>query len=167
MTGVKTPQLLIGLSLPTILWGVLSLFLTLLAAIGLGFDSQGSILLALLFGAITSIAVVGVGLIVAAYSKSVSQAFIIANFPLIFFMFFSGAVYPIPRINLFSIGGINISIYDVLPPTHAVVALNKILTLGEGISGVIYELSSLVILSLIFYGLGIWLFKRKHMRHSD
>lgn len=167
LTGISTNQLLIGLSLPTILWGILSLFLTLLVAIGLGFESQGSILAALLIGAITSVAVVGIGLIVAAFSTSVSQAFIIANFPLIFFMFFSGGVYPIPRINLFQIGGINISIYDILPPTHAVVALNKILTLGESLSGVIYELSSLVVLSLIFYGVGIWLFKRKHMRRAS
>ena len=167
MTGVSSSQLLIGLSLPTILWGILSLLLTLLVAIGLGFESNGSILLALIVGAITSVAVVGVGLIVAAFSTSVSQAFIIANFPLIFFMFFSGAVYPIPRINLFQIGGVNISIYDILPPTHAVVALNKILTLGENFSGVLYELSSLVILSLIFYGLGIWLFDKKHMRELN
>ena len=116
--------------------------------------------------AFTSVAVVGIGLIVAAFSTSVSQAFIIANFPLIFFMFFSGGVYPIPRINLFQIGGINVSIYDILPPTHAVVALNKILSLGESLSGVVYEISSLVILSLVFYGVGIWLFKRKHMRRE-
>ncbi len=164
MTGVSPAQLLIGLSLPTLLWGILSLLLTLAVAIGLGFDSQGSILAALLIGAITSVAVVGIGLIVAAFSSSVSQAFIIANFPLIFFMFFSGAVYPIPRINLFQIGGVQVSIYDILPPTHAVVALNKILTLGESYSGLIYELSSLVILSLVFYGIGIWLFGRKHLR---
>ncbi len=59
----------------------------------------------MLIGAITAIAVVGVGLIVAAFSKTVSQAFIIANFPLIFFMFFSGAVYPLPRIRLFEVAG--------------------------------------------------------------
>ena len=164
LTGIKTHQLLVGLSLPTILWGILSLYLTLLVAIGLGFESEGSILLALLIGAITSIAVVGVGLIVAAFSKSVSQAFIIANFPLIFFMFFSGAVYPLPRINLFLIGGIPVSIYDILPPTHAVVALNKILSLGAGLSDVVYELVSLVILSFVFYGIGIWAFERKHMQ---
>ncbi len=167
MTGISTHQLLIGLSLPTIFWGILSLLLTLLVAIGLGFESQGSILAALLIGAFTSVAVVGIGLIVAAFSTSVSQAFIIANFPLIFFMFFSGGVYPIPRINLFQIGGINVSIYDILPPTHAVVALNKILTLGESLSGMVYEISSLVILSLVFYGVGIWLFKRKHMRRAS
>ena len=123
-------------------------------------------MLALLIAAITAVSVVGVGLIVAAFSKSVSQAFIIANFPLIFFMFFSGGVYPIPRILIGQIAGINISIYDIIPPTHAVMALNKILTLGSGIEGVLYELVSLLILSLVYYGIGIYLFRRKHMQFS-
>jgi len=164
MTAMKTSDLLIGLSLPTVLLGVVSLLFTLLVAIALGFHVQGSIMLVMLIGGVTAIAVVGVGLIVAAFSRSVSQAFIIANFPLIFFMFFSGGVYPIPRILIGQIAGINISIYDIIPPTHAVVALNKVLTLGSGIDEVIYELVSLVILSLIYYGIGIWFFKRRHMR---
>ena len=146
------------------MWGAISLLLTLLVAIALGFTSQGSIWSALLVGGITAVAVVGIGLIVAAYSKSVSQAFIIANFPLIFFMFFSGAVYPIPRIILFQIAGLNISLYDLLPPTHAVMALNKILTLGSGLDGVLYEIISLIILSLLYYLIGIWLFQRRQLR---
>ena len=164
MTSMKASDLLIGISLPTILWGIISLLLTLLVAIALGFTSQGSIWAALLIGGITAVAVVGMGLIVAAFSKSVSQAFIIANFPLIFFMFFSGAVYPIPRIILFQAGGINISIYDILPPTHAVVALNKILTLGSGLGDVLYEIISLLVLSLAYYLIGIWFFQRRHLR---
>jgi len=164
MTSMKASELLIGISLPTILLGIVSLLLTLIVAIALGFTSQGSIFAALLIGGITAIAVVGIGLIVAAFSKSVSQDFIIANYPLIFFMFFSGAVYPIPRIILFQAAGINISLYDVLPPTHAVMALNKILTLGSGLSDVLYELVSLLILSLLYYLLGIWLFHRRHLR---
>lgn len=166
MTAMKTSDLLIGLSLPTVLLGIISMLFTLLVAIALGFNSQGSILLVLLIGGITAVAVVGVGLIVAAFSKSVSQAFIIANFPLIFFMFFSGGVYPIPRILIGQVAGINISIYDIIPPTHAVMALNKILTLGSGIEGVLYELVSLVILSLVYYGIGIYLFGRRHMQFS-
>ncbi len=164
MTTMKASDLLIGLSLPTVLLGIISLLITLVVAVLLGFHSQGSILLALLIGGITALAVVGVGLIVAAFSKSVSQAFIIANFPLIFFMFFSGGVYPIPRILIGKIAGFNVSIYDILPPTHAVVALNKILTLGSGIDGVIYELVSLIVLTLVYYGIGIWFFQRRHMQ---
>ena len=164
MTSMKASDLLIGISLPTVLLGIISLLLTLFVAILLGFSSQGSIWAALLIGGITAVAVVGVGLIVAAFSKSVSQAFIIANFPLIFFMFFSGAVYPIPRIILFQIAGLNISLYDLLPPTHAVLALNKILTLGAGLADVLYEIISLLVLSLLYYLVGIWIFKRRHLR---
>jgi len=164
MTSMKASELLIGISLPTILLGVVSLLLTLFVAIMLGFSSQGSIWAAVLIGGITAVAVVGIGLIVAAFSKSVSQAFIVANFPLIFFMFFSGAVYPIPRIILFQVGGLNISLYDLLPPTHAVMALNKILTLGAGLADVLYEISSLLVLSLVYYLIGIWIFQRRHLR---
>jgi hypothetical protein len=35
-----------------------------------------------------------------------------------------------------------------------------------GNDGVLYELVSLVILSLVYYGIGIWLFKRRHMQIS-
>jgi ABC-2 type transport system permease protein len=164
LTRMTAFDLLTGISLSTILLGVITVLLTFLVAVALGFHSQGSIWVAILVGAITAIAIVGVGLIVAAFSKSVSQAFIIANFPLIFFMFFSGAVYPLPRIRFFEIAGQVVSIYDVIPSTHAVVALNKILTLGVGLSGVLYELVSLIVLSLLYFAIGIWVFHWRHMR---
>ena len=164
LTRMTAFDLLTGISLSTILLGVITVLLTFLVAVALGFHSQGSIWVAILVGAITAIAIVGVGLIVAAFSKSVSQAFIIANFPLIFFMFFSGAVYPLPRIRFFEIAGQVVSIYDVIPSTHAVVALNKILTLGVGLGGVLYELVSLIVLSILYFAIGIWVFHRRHMR---
>ena len=167
LSGIKASELVIGLSLPTVLFGIFSLLITLLLAVCLGFQANGSILLAVLIGGLTAIAVVGVGLIVSAFSQTVSRAFIIANFPLIFFMFFSGAVYPIPRILVGRFLGVAVSIYDIFPPTHAVIALNKILTLGSGISGVAYELVSLTILSILYYGIGIWLFWRRHLRFGS
>ena len=164
LTRMTAFDLLTGMSLSTILLGIIAVLLTFLVAMALGFESQGPIWAAILIGAITAIAVVGVGLIIAAFSKTVSQAFIIANFPLIFFMFFSGAVYPLPRIRFFEVAGRVVSIYDVIPPTHAVVALNKILTLGAGLTDVLYELISLVVLSALYFAIGIWLFRRQHMQ---
>ena len=164
ITRMTAFDLLTGISLSTILLGIIAVLLTLLVATALGFESQGPIWAAILIGAITAIAVVGVGLIVAAFSKTVSQAFIIANFPLIFFMFFSGAVYPLPRVRFFEAAGRIISVYDVIPATHAVVALNKILTLGTGLVDVLYELVSLVVLSAVYFAIGIWLFHKRHMQ---
>jgi ABC-type polysaccharide/polyol phosphate export permease len=79
-------------------------------------------------------------------------------------MFFSGVIYPMPAVKLFSIAGHSISPYDFLPPTHAVVALNKILTLGAGLKDVTYELTALLVLSLICFAFGGWLFRRMHLR---
>ena len=164
LTRMTAFDLLTGISLSTVLLGVVTVLLTFLVALALGFESQGPVWVAILIGAITAIAVVGVGLIVAAFSKTVSQAFIIANFPLLFFMFFSGAIYPLPRIPMFEVASKVISIYDVIPSTHSVVALNKILTLGVGLPDVLYELISLIVLSILYFGIGIWLFHRRHMR---
>jgi ABC-2 type transport system permease protein len=164
LTRMTAFDLLTGMSLTTILLGIVAVILTILSAMALGFESQGPIWAAMLIGAVTAVAVVGTGLIVAAFSKSVSQAFIIANFPLIFFMFFSGAIYPLPRVRLFEVAGQVIGLYDVIPPTHAVVALNKILTLGAGLDDVLYEIVSLVVLSALYFAIGIWLFHRRHMR---
>jgi ABC-2 type transport system permease protein len=103
-------------------------------------------------------------MVVACFSRTVSQAFIIANFPLAFFMFFTGAIFPIPKVVLFNLGGREVGLYDFLPPTHAVVALNKVLTLGAGIGEVAYELFALLVLSGLYFGFGVWLFQRLYLR---
>ena len=115
-------------------------------------------------GAVTSVSVIGVGMIVAAFSKSVSQAFVIANFPLGVFMFLSGAIFPIPSVTLFEIAGQPIGLCDFLPPRHAVIALNKIMTLGVGLDQVLYELGALVVLSALYFAIGMWIFRRRHLR---
>jgi ABC-2 type transport system permease protein len=166
LTRMTTFNLLTGMSLTTIVFGIVAVLLTFLVAWALGFESQGPIWAAMLIGAITVIPVVGVGLIVAAFSNTVSQAFIIANFPLLFFMFFTGAIYPLPRIQVAELSGQIISLYDILPPTHAIGALNKVLTLGLGLGDVLYELISLILLSAVYFAIGLWLFQRRQMRAS-
>ncbi|MGD8454858.1 MAG: ABC transporter permease [Anaerolineales bacterium] len=164
ITKVSTFELLGGISASVILIGVVGLLLAIATALALGFTSHGPLWVAILIGVITTISVIGVGLMIAAFSKTVSQAFIIANFPLVFFMFFTGVVFPIPGVTLFTIAGHPFGLYDFLPPTHAVVALSKVMTLGAGLDEVVFELSALVILSVIYFALGVWLFQRKHMR---
>lgn len=164
ITSLSTFDLLGGISASIVLIGVVSLGLAFATALALGFHSHGPLWIAFLIGAITTISVIGVGLMVAAFSKTVSQAFIIANFPLVFFMFFTGVAFPIPGITLFTIAGRDIGLYDLLPPTHAVTAMGKVMTLGAGVNEVLFELSALIILSVLYFGLGVWIFHRSHMR---
>ena len=164
LSNVSEFELLGGISASILLIGAVSFLLAVATALLLGFTSYGSLWLAILIGLITCISVIGVGMIVAAFSKTVSQAFIIANFPLVFFMFFTGVAFPIRGIKLFSLFDHTISLYDILPPTHAVKAINKVLTLGAGFSDISFEFGALLLLSLVYFALGVWLFRKRHMQ---
>lgn len=164
LTRMTAFDLLAGISATQVLLGIASVLLTFLVATALGFRSQGPLWVAVLIAAVTSLSIVGVGLLVACFARTVSEAFIYANFPLILLMFFSGAVFPIPPIPLFTVNGRTIALFDFLPPTQAVVALNKVLTLGAGLNDVLYELGAVLILSVIYFAAGVWLFRRIHLK---
>ena len=164
LTPMKSLDYLGGVTAALVLIGTASFALAFACAVAVGFRSEGQALAGILIGAVTCLSVIGVGMVVASFTRTVSQAFIVANFPMAMMMFFSGTIYPLPKIVLFTLGGREIGLYDILPPTHAVAALNKILTLGADLSEVTFELSALVILSVIYFSIGVWMFKRFHLR---
>lgn len=163
ITRMSGFDLLGGISVVQLLIGVAAAALTLLTGIVLGFHVHGSVITALLVCTVTSFSVIGVGLLVACFARTVSQAFLIANFPLILMMFFSGSIYPIPQTALFTVAGRSFGLYDILPPSHAVVALNKVLTLGEGIESVTFELGAVLVLSAVYFVGGVGLFHRRYL----
>jgi ABC-2 type transport system permease protein len=164
LTPMRAFDLLGGLTAWLLIVAVIEVLVTFAVATALGFRSQGNLWIAVLVGIITSFSVIGVGLIVASFSKTVSQAFVIANFPFGILMFLSGAALPVPIGTLFTLGSRDFNFADLLPPTHAVAALNKIFTLGAGIREVWFELTALILLSLLYFGLGIWLFRKMHLK---
>jgi len=164
LTRVNSFELLGGITAWLVLIAMLEMALTFVVALACGFCSQGSLWLAILVGAIASLSVIGAGMIVAAFSKTVSQAFVIANFPLGLFMFMDGVIYPLPRTPLFILFGQAVAIYDVLPTTHAVLALNKIFTLGLGFKDILFELSALTLLSVIYFAVGVCIFQKRQMK---
>jgi len=165
LTPISSLEILGGVTGALVLIGVVAITLAFLVAVLCGFHSQGPLWVAILVGAVSSLSVIGLGMVVASFTHTVSQAFIVANFPMAMMMFFSGVIYPLPKVTVFTVGAREIGLYDILPPTHAVVALNKVLTLGAGLEEVVYELAALTILSILYFGIGVWLFKRFHL-HS-
>ncbi len=159
-------DLLAGISLSQVLVGLAAVVLTFLTAQAFGFRSQGPLWVAILVGSLSTLSVVGVGLVVAAFSRGATEAFVIGNFPLIFLLFFSGAAFPMPRVPLFAISGHTFGLYDFIPVTHGVVALNKVLALGAGLGDVAYEMAALAILSAFYFAAGVWLFGRRHLREG-
>ena len=134
-------------------------------ACALGFRPAGSIPLILVVWLLTSLSVIGMGLIVGAFCRTVTQAFLLANFPFGVNMFLSGSMFPVRGFVLFRIGGQDVNLLDILPPRHAVNALNSLITYGSTNIG--YELTMLTLLSVGFFVLGAWVFARRHLRSAE
>jgi ABC-2 type transport system permease protein len=164
MTSVSSLDILGGVTGALVLIGIVAIALAFLVAVLCGFRSEGPLWVAIFVGAVSSLSVIGLGMVVASFTRTVSQAFVVANFPMALMMFFSGVIYPLPKVTILTVGAREIGLYDILPPTHAVVALNKVLTLGAGLNDVIFELAALTILSILYFGIGVWLFQRYHLR---
>lgn len=157
---------LAGMSAAQVLIGVAGLLLTMGIATLCGFRSVGPLWAAVLLGVLTALAVVGVGLVIACFAQTVTKAFLVANLPFMLLMFLSGSVFPLPKIELFSVGSQPVGLFDILPSTHAVVAFNKVLSLGASVADIGFELVALTVLSLLYFGVGVVLFKRTHLRAS-
>ncbi len=164
ITRMSAFDFLGGISLLYTIIAILSLLIAFLVAELLGFHSLGPLWLGILICALTSFSVIGIGLITACLSGTTARAAILANFPLILLLFFSGSIFPMPKLNLFTLGGHTFQIFDLLPHTHAVLALNKVLSLGSGFEAVSFELAMLTLLSIFYFLAGVWLFHRRHMR---
>jgi len=158
-------EFLSGISIVQILIAVIALALSILTAIGLGYTLIPGTLWYIFFIAfLTSLSMITFSLIVAAICRSIKDVAIIGTFPLFLLMFFSGAAYPIGGGKLFSIGSLTFHINDILSPTWAVDALNKVLIKGQDAGETITEIIALVVLTLLYFIIGVWAFRRRHMR---
>ncbi len=164
LTRVTALEYLAGVSAVQMLVAFTAVLLAFLTAVALGFHSQGPLWLAVLISVLSAFSVIGAGLIVAAFSRSATEALILANFPMVLMMFFSGGVFPVPSIPLFTIAGRTFGLFDLLPQTHAVLALNKVMTIGAGPGEVTYEMVMVLVLSALYFLVGVVLFDRKIYR---
>lgn len=164
LTPMSAADYLAGTGGVIALIGVVGVVATFGTARLCGFRSEGSLWVGILVLAIAIVSVIGVGIMVAAVSRTVTRAFVIANFPLGLMMFFSGVILPMPRITWLTIAGHPVGPFETLVPTHAVTALGKVLTLGAGFTDVLFELISMSLLSLVYFAAGIAVLRRAQSR---
>jgi ABC-2 type transport system permease protein len=159
LTRMTVLDYLIGNTIVQWLVGIISFGFTLWLAKMLGFNSAGSLWLVLLVCSLCILSIIAISLILIAFCKNATMVMIVGNFPLFILMFFTGSMIPLPRHELIAGFALN----DLLPPTHAVIAMNKIFTYGSTISDITYELLMLSVLTIGYYIVGVVLFRRKHM----
>lgn len=157
-------DLLGGISLAQIVIGALSVILTFAVAAALGFRSEGSLFAATAVAILSAGSVIAVGLVTACFCKNATAVLTIGTLPFFLLMWFSGADMPMSRVTLFALGSHQFALNDVLPPTHAVIALNKILSMGASLGEVWYELAMLAGLTIVYFAAAVWIYKRTQLR---
>jgi len=164
LSKVTAFELLTGISTVQVLVGITAVMLTLIVAVWLGFEINGAFAILILISILTSISIIAFSLIIAAITKTANEVLIVGNFPLLLFMFFSGAAFPIKGKELFSIAGYPITIQGFMSPTHAITALKKVLIMNMTLTDIIPEILILVALIIIYFLIGVWLFQLRHMK---
>jgi ABC-2 type transport system permease protein len=164
LSQISTTEFLSGVSLVQVMVGLISIVLTLLVAVWLGFDYTGSLGLMFVLAVLTSLSIIAFSLILAAVTKTVNEVLIVGNFPLFLFMFFTGAAFPLKGHEFFTVAGYPITLQGLMSPTHAITALKKVLIMNMGLRDIIPEIMALVILIILYFLIGVWAFRKRHMR---
>jgi ABC-type polysaccharide/polyol phosphate export permease len=138
--------------------------LTFSVAALLGFESQGSIWLAVALGTFAGAGCVGLGMAVASVSRSVARAFVLSSVVMFLLMLFSGVVFPVPAVVWVEVAGHGLGPFSLLPTTHAAQALRKVLLLGQGLPQVAFEVAMMLALSLLGLAAGAALWTWRHGR---
>ena len=164
LSRIGSFRLLSGISIVQVMVGIISILITLLVAVWLGFDYTGSILVMLFIAVLTCLSIVAFSLVIAGITKTSNEILIVGNFPLFLFMFFTGAAFPINGKALFSLGDYAFTIQGLMSPTHAVSAIRKTMILDMGIGEVLPELAWLMVLTILYFLAGVWVFRKRHMK---
>ncbi len=162
LSKLTSAEFMTALSLNQIIIGLICLLLTLLAAFSVGYTTSGSLPLLLLVGALTSFSVISISIITSCFIKTMFGLLTLGCFPFFILMFFSDCFLPLPKINLISLAGHQFYVNDILPTATATRAFNKILNYESGFSDVSFEILWILALSLVYFFIGVWLFKKKY-----
>jgi len=165
LSNLTALEFLTGVSILQIIIAAISVVLALLTAMGLGYRIiPGTLWYLILISFLTSLSIIAFSLIFAAVCRSIKDVAIIGTFPMLLFMFFTGAAFPVGGHTLFSIGDFEFKLNGVLSATHSVTALNKVLVMGHDPLKTLPDISALVILTIIYFIVGVWIFNKRHMK---
>jgi ABC-2 type transport system permease protein len=162
LSKVSSGEFMLAMSINQVIIGMICLFLTLLAAFSVGYKTSGSVALMLLVGALTCFSVISISIITASFIRTMFGLLTLGCFPFFILMFFSDCMIPLPKINLFEVAGNHLYLNDILPTATATRALNKIMNYNSGLGDISFELIWISLLSVVYFIMGIRLFRRKY-----
>ena len=163
LSKVTPLTFLTGVSIIQIVVGLVSVLLTLGTAYLFEFEFSGGFWPFLLVCVLTCLSVVGFSLILAGATRSVNEVLVVGNFPMFLFMFFSGTVFPMSGATLFTFGGYHFTVPGLMSTFHGTEALKQIIIYQAGLADIWPQLVSLGGLTILYFVVGYWLYRRRHM----
>jgi len=164
LTRLSTAEMLGGVTASQMMIAVPQVLLMLGGALLFGFHPQGSMLLALVISLGLGFSSIGFGLLVASFSRNDSEA---VNIGAVFTMvqvFMCGAFFAMPTLPLFNLMDHQFGVFDFLPATQAMQAMQMVLARGAGWDQVRFRFILMLVLSLIYFAVGVWVFQRAQMK---
>jgi hypothetical protein len=79
-------------------------------------------------------------------------------------VFLSGSFFAMPSFPFFTVMGHDLGPFDAIPATHALFAMQGVLSYGGGLDEVGFRLATALVLSLLTFVLGVGIFQRLQMR---
>lgn len=166
LSAAKAWEMLLGVGLAQMVLAAMIVPFTFYCAIWMGFHNQGSMLWSVLVGLLYAVSSIGLGLITACFARNDGEAANLAAIIGVMSVLLSGAMYPMPQMPLFTIAGQTVQVYDILPPAHATVALQRILLFGERPGDFLYPLISLAVLGGLTLTVGVVLYRRLRLKRN-
>ena len=145
--------------------GIISVGLTFVVAMVVGFDSEGSVAVAYTIAIVCAVACIGIGILVGSLAESVYQAFLMASLCMFLLLLFSGALFPLPDSEWFTIFDRSVGWIDLLPTVHAVEAMGYVLLFGDALLDVRGSVIMMLLLSLLYFCAGWSVFVHSRRNH--
>jgi ABC-2 type transport system permease protein len=163
---LKPAELLGGICLAQIVVAVFQIVLMFASALLLGFHNQGSFLLALLIGIFLAFGSVGLGLLLGCFMKNDTDALNTGSMFSMLQVFMSGAFFMMPSPKLFTLFDYQIGVYDFIPATDGMLALQQVLSGGAGLREVWFRTLATLLLSLLIFLVGVLVFSRLNKKQA-
>jgi len=167
LSRLRSWEFLLGVSLAQMAVAVILVLVVFLVALALGYQQNGSLPLAMGVSLMISLSAIGIGLIVGCFVENDSQAVNLGSTVTMLGIFISGAFFPVPSTTLFTLLGHSISLFDFLPATHGLLALQQVLNDGAALTHIAFRLSATLLLSLLYFVLGVIFFHRLKLRGEN
>ena len=165
LTGAGTAALFSGISASQMVVAAIQVPLMTGVAMAMGFHaSLANLPAAMLVSMALSLSAVGLGLLVSCVARTPVEASNLAAGVLLPVTFLSGAFFPVPELSFFTLFDRPMGPLDLLSAKHAFNALRQLLLYGNSLGAVGFELAATLLLSAVYLGLGIAIFRRTRMR---